>query len=213
MTDERHESAASDPGTDDRTLMARVQAGDGAALACLMNRWEVPTKSVIARLVLNATEAEELAQETFVRVWEQREKYRAGAEFRPWLFAIAVNLARNRLRWWRRRPTVSLDEWTAPAGREARGAPEVQRANPADGSIAPDARFGASAMECEERAAAVRDAIATLPTELREALVLFEYEEMSQAEIAAVVGATPKAVETRIHRAKEKLRSALRSWL
>jgi RNA polymerase sigma factor (sigma-70 family) len=92
--------------------MARVQDGDEAALAALMERWELPVKSVIARIVLNASEAEELAEETFVRVWQQREKYRTGAEFRPWIFSIAVNLARNRLRWWRRRPEVSLQEWS-----------------------------------------------------------------------------------------------------
>ena len=68
-------------------------------------------------------------------------------------------------------------------------------------------------MERKERAAAVRDAIAALPRELREAIVLFEYEEMSQAEIAVVVGASVKAVEARVARAKEKLRVALRRWV
>ena len=59
----------------------------------------------------------------------------------------------------------------------------------------------------------MRDAIAALPVELREAIVLFEYEELSQAEIAVAVGATVKAVETRIHRAREKLRGALKRWV
>lgn len=181
---------------DDGALMERVRGGDEVALGALMERWERPVKSVIARLVLNASEAEELAQETFVRVWQQREKFRAGAEFRPWVFAIAVNLARNRLRWWRRRPTVALDEWS-----ETEGAGSGEKGE------------GAGALEAAERAAAVRDAIAALPVELREAIVLFEYEQLSQAEIAAVVGATPKAVETRIHRAREKLRAALRRWV
>jgi RNA polymerase sigma-70 factor (ECF subfamily) len=72
---------------------------------------------------------------------------------------------------------------------------------------------GADALEQAERAAAVRDAIVALPVELREAIVLFEYENMAQAEIAQVVGATPKAVETRIYRAKEKLRAALQRWV
>src|SRR3954465_972653 len=98
--------------SEDAELMRRVQTGDEAALGALMERWELPVKSVIARLVFNASEAEELAQETFVRVWQQRKKFHAGAEFRPWVFAIAVNLARNRLRWWRRRPTVELHEWS-----------------------------------------------------------------------------------------------------
>jgi RNA polymerase sigma-70 factor (ECF subfamily) len=180
--------------------MERVQAGDEAALGSLMDRWERPVKSVIARLVLNVSEAEELAQETFVRVWQQRGKFRTSAAFRPWILAIAVNLARNRLRWWRRRPDVSLDEWSETQ----LPAMEVQ------GSLS--AR-GAEQMERSERAEAVRDAIAALSLELREALVLFEYEELSHAEIAAAVGATPKAVETRIHRAREKLRAALQSWV
>jgi RNA polymerase sigma-70 factor (ECF subfamily) len=177
-----------DDAANDRALMVRLQAGDESALAALMERWELPTKAVIGRIVLNANEAEELAQETFVRVWQQRSKFRAGAEFRPWLFAIAVNLARNRLRWWRRRPTVSLDEWSETV----------------------ESTAGAAALERAERAAAVRDAIAALPVDLREAIVLFEYENLSHAEIAVIVGTTPKAVETRIYRAKEKLRTALR---
>lgn len=72
--------------------------------------------------------------------------------------------------------------------------------------------MGSAAMEREERAVAVREAITALPMDLREALVLFEYEEMSHAEIAEAVGATPKAVETRIARAREKLRGALKRW-
>ena len=175
--------------------MGRVQAGDEVALGSLMERWELPVKGLVGRIVLNASEAEELAQETFVRVWQQRAKFRAGAEFRPWVFAIAVNLARNRLRWWRRRPTVSLHEWseTEGEGREAKGG-------------------GAEALERAERAAAVRDAVAALPLDLREALVLFEYEQLSHAEIAVALGCTPKAVETRIYRAREKLRAALKRW-
>jgi RNA polymerase sigma-70 factor (ECF subfamily) len=180
--------------------MVRVQAGDESALGHLMERWELPVTGVIGRLVLNAAEAEELAQETFVRVWQQREKFRGHAEFRPWVMAIAVNLARNRLRWWRRRPTVSLQEWSEAGAEPGRAAGD------------PGSRTGAEVLEREERATAVREAIAALPLELREAIVLFEYEQMSQAEIAATVGATTKAVETRISRAKEKLRAALKRW-
>ena len=171
--------------------MGRVQAGDEAALGALMTRWERPVKSLVGRIVLNAGEAEELAQETFVRVWQQREKFRAEAEFRPWIFAIAVNLARNRLRWWRRRPEVGLEEWTEGAA---------------------DSTDSAQAAERSERATAVRDAVAALPLELREALVLFQYEQLSHAEIATTLGCTPKAVETRIYRAREKLRGVLKRW-
>lgn len=187
---------ASTTAREDAALMQRVVAGDDTALAPLMARWELPVKALVGRLVLNAAEADDLAQETFVRVWQQRERFRADAEFRPWLFAIALNLARNRLRWWRRRPAVSLEAWSEAGG------------------VADDAvpSAGASSLERAERAAAVRDAIAALPLELREAIVLFEYEQMSHVQIAAAVGATPKAIETRIYRAREKLRAALKRW-
>lgn len=178
---------------DDAELMRRVQADDEAALGLLMQRWERPVKSVIARLVLNAREAEDLAQETFVRVWQQRIRFRPAAPFRPWIFAIAVNLARNRLRWWRSRPEIALEAWT----------PTAAAGGPTD---------GAHALEHHERAAAVRAAIAALPGPLREAIVLSEYEQLTHAEIAAIVGATAKAVESRTARAREHLRAALRAW-
>jgi len=178
------------PSNEDSELMRRVQGGDEASLGVLMNRWERPVKSVIARLVLNVCEADDLAQETFVHVWQHRLKFRPDAAFRPWIFSIAVNLARNRLRWWRRRPEVALDEWMETAGGNSGGAEPLERA---------------------ERAAAVRDAIAALPSDLREAIVLSEYEQLSQSEIALAVGTTRKAVESRIARARERLRLGLRN--
>ena len=67
-------ASAAETESEDRSLMARVQSGDETALGTLMARWERPVKAVVARLVLNAAEAEELAQETFVRVWQQDRK-------------------------------------------------------------------------------------------------------------------------------------------
>jgi RNA polymerase sigma factor (sigma-70 family) len=195
----RTETASLAEAREDAALMMRVRAGDEAAFAALLARWELPVKRLIARIVLNASEAEDLAQETMVRVWSQRQKFRPEAAFRPWIFSIAVNLARNRLRWWRRRPNVSLDAWSE-TGHE-RPWPEGERPNEA------------GSLERAERAAAVRDAVAALPAELREALVLFEYEELAQAEIAEALGCTVKAVESRVARAREKLRRALRAWL
>ena len=189
------EPASTRSAEEELELMRRVRASDEAALAALMERWEVPVKSVIARLVFNARDAEELAQETFVRVWQYRERYEPGRPGKPWLLGIAVNLARNRLRWWRRRPAISLEEWTET--------PE------AAGATTPE---GKAALERAERAVAVREAIAELPTDLREALVLFEYEEMSQADIATALGVTVKTVETRIARARTKLKASLERW-
>lgn len=203
---------APEVATADGALMRRVQADDEAALGVLMERWELPVKSLIARIVLNAREAEELAQETFVRLWQQREKFRAEAAFRPWLFAIAVNLARNRLRWWRRRPEVALEEWAATVDGKRSTVDGGRWAVDGGRLLVDGAGSAAAGMEREERAVAVRQAIAELPLELREAIVLFEYEQLSHAEIGAALGVTPKAVETRLYRAREKLRKTLASW-
>jgi len=192
-------SAAADNDASDEALMTRLRGGDDNALAPLMARWEVPMKRYLARIVQNSHEAEELAQETFVRLYQSRDRFREGARFSPWLYAIAANLARNRLRWWRRRPAVSLEAWTEFGGEAA------------DESSAGHAASGA--LEQRECAEAVRAAVAALPVELREALVLCEYEGLAQAEAAEALGVTPKAVEMRLYRARAALRNRLQRWV
>lgn len=190
-----------EPGVNpsDEECMGRLQAGDDTALAPLMQRWEGPVKRFIFRLVGNTAEAEDLAQDVFVRVYTKRASYRTGAKFSTWCFSIAANQAKNRLRWWKRRPTLSLNAWTE-AGGEA-----------ADES-SPGGQASTQAVRAEQ-VAAVQRAIAELPVDLRTALVLFEYEQQSMAEIAAVLGCTPKAVENRLYRARQKLKASLASLL
>ena len=186
-----------DPGgsPSDEELMNRLQKGESAALAGLMHRWEVPVKRFLLRMVGNPTEAEDLAQEVFVRVYTKRAGYRKGAKFSSWCFAIAANQAKNRLRWWRRRPALSLDAW-AEAG----------------GDTPDESSLGAQASDSavqRERIAAVRIAVTALPVDLRTALVLFEYEGQSMADIGAALGCTAKAVENRLYRARQQLRQTL----
>ena len=186
-----------DPGANpsDEELMRRLQGGDEAALAPLMQHWEAPVKRFIFRIIGNTADAEDLAQEVFVRIYTRRASYRVGAKFSTWCFAIAANQAKNRLRWWRRRPALSLEAW-AEAGGET-----------ADESAA-SAPASSRAMQNEQRTA-VQQAIAGLPVDWRTALVLFEYEQQSMTEIAAVLDCTPKAVENRLHRARQRLKQEL----
>ena len=186
-----------DPGTSpsDEDLMRRLQGGEATALAPLMQRWEGPVKRFIFRLVGHPAEAEDLAQEVFVRVFTKRTTYRPGAKFSTWCFAIAANQAKNRLRWWHRRPALSLDAWNA-----------------AGGDMADESRAGAQASTeavRREQITAVREAVAALPLELRTALVLFEYEDQSVADIATALGCTAKAVENRLYRARQHLKRVL----
>jgi RNA polymerase sigma-70 factor (ECF subfamily) len=186
-----------DPGANpsDEECMTRLQAGDDTALAPLMQRWEGPVKRFIFRLVGNTAEAEDLAQEVFVRIYTKRAGYRPGAKFSTWCFSIAANQAKNRLRWWKRRPALSLDAWTEAGGdaadHSATGAPAADKA------------------VRRERVAAVQAAVAGLPLDLRTALVLFEYEQQPVADIAAALGCTPKAVENRLYRARQQLKQVL----
>jgi RNA polymerase sigma-70 factor (ECF subfamily) len=129
------------------------------------------------------------------------------SKFSTWLFTIAVNLCRNHAEKQQRRRTVSLD---APPSDETTG--DRAAAGLAREPVSPEADPALAALKAE-RAGAVRAAIAELPTELREAVLLFEYQDMSYAEIAAIAGATPKAIETRLYRARAVLRERLARFL
>jgi RNA polymerase sigma-70 factor (ECF subfamily) len=181
------------PSTDpaarsDEALMRALQAGDDAALAPLMERWELGVKAFLLRLGVPPADVEDVAQEAFVRLYQKRASYRADAAFKPWLLTIAGNLGRNRLRWRFRRREDSMDAMT-----EKGADPSV---SPADVTLA----------ETEHRVQSVRAAVAMLPPALRQTVVCVELEDLSYNEAASVLGCTAKAVETRLYRARQLLR-------
>jgi RNA polymerase sigma-70 factor (ECF subfamily) len=176
---------------EDRDAMNRLAGGEDLALNEIMERWKDRVTSYLYRFTGNQSVALDLAEETFVRLYEGRAKFRSTAVFSTWLFGIAANLGRNHLRWQGRHPTHPLDE----AGElSSQGNPSLLA-------------------EAHERESAIRNAVASLPGELREALILSEYEDLPQAEIAAIVGCSIKAVERRLSRARELLRSALAEYM
>lgn len=181
----------------DCELMLRLKDGDDLALNDLMRRWQKPLVSFLYRYVGNEAEALDLAQETFVRVFKNRSRYSPKGKFSTWLFAIASNLARNCLRWQRRHPVVALDAEEGDAER-----------NPVD-QIPSGSDSPSEFAERQERVAAVRREIQALPHHLKTALLLFEYEDLGYAEISTILGCSPKAVETRLYRARTILREKL----
>lgn len=183
----------------DDVLMAELARGDDQAMGALMARWELPLKRYLERLLANAADAEDLAQDTFVRLYKGRRNFKAGARLSPLLYSIASNLAKNRLRWRSVRRLVSLDG-VAPDSTDFQH-PDPQAASGADTALA------------QERAEAVRAAIAALPLDLRTAIILAEYENLSHVEIGAALGCTAKAVEGRLHRGRAVLREKLSRWL
>lgn len=175
--------------------MAALRAGDDAALAPLMDRWELGVKAFLLRLGVASADVDDVAQEAFVRLYDKRASYRPGAAFKPWLLTLAGNLGRNRLRWRFRRREDSI---------EALDEQQAGGFDPAD----PSARPASEAAEQASLAHSVRTAVGALPGNLREVVVCVELEGFSYDEAAQVLGCTTKAVETRLYRARQLLRSA-----
>jgi RNA polymerase sigma-70 factor (ECF subfamily) len=185
----------------DTADMERLAAGHDTALDGLMERHGERLFHYLIRLLQNETDAADAAQESFVRIYQHRSKFDARQKFSTWLYAIASNIARDRLRWRVRHPQISLDARIEESGRGVI-------------DILPDKNPSPrQALEASERASAVRDAVAALPEDLRLPLVLAEYEDRAQAEIAEILDCSIKAVEMRIYRARKQLREQLRSVL
>jgi RNA polymerase sigma-70 factor (ECF subfamily) len=195
------ETSARQADARDRADMERLAAGQDAALNDLMERHASPVFHFLCRMVGNEDDANDLAQETFVRVFRARASFRTSEKFSTWLFTIAANLARNHFRWRSRHPNVSLEAETGEAEQTLGSTLTANDPAPNEQALA------------AERAAAVRAAVGKLPEDLREAIVLCEWEELSVADAAKILETTPKAVESRLYRARQILRERLKSWL
>lgn len=191
-----------DADAQDRAAMSRLAAGDDTALVALMERHAPTVLRYLQGLLGDAEDALDLAQETFVRVYQARHRFRPRDRFLPWLYTIATNLARNRLRWRQRHPTVALASSEESADENSASNPTLTASDPPPGEN----------LLARERAAAVRAAVWRLPPDLREVVVLCSWEERSHAEAAAILGTTPKAVESRLYRARQRLQDELRAW-
>ena len=185
----------------DQADMSRLAEGHDTALNALMDRHAPAVYGFLCRFVRDQGAAADLAQETFVRVYQRRADFKPGHKFSTWLFTIAGNLARNHLRSRSRRPEVSMD-----AG--------LNEDSPAMLDLLPSAEPSpAELAQKEEQRVAVRHAVAGLPDDLREAIVLCELEDRSVAEAAGILTTTVKAVESRLYRARQQLRQTLTRWL
>ncbi|HEY9249534.1 MAG: sigma-70 family RNA polymerase sigma factor [Opitutaceae bacterium] len=190
-----------DPGeVTDEALMEALQNGDDHALATLMHRWELGVKAFLLRLGVPASDVEDVAQEAFVRLYQKRDRYRAGAAFKPWLLTVAGNLGRNRLRWRFRRREDSI---------EAMDEAQPGGFDPVDTSARPASDLAEKANLARD----VRNAVNALPDNLRQAVLCVELENLSYIEAGQVMGCSAKAVETRLYRARELLRSTCKALL
>ena len=184
----------------DIRLMVRVrQSDDRDAFAELVERFQSRLVGIMYHLVGNKEEAEDLAQECFLRVYRTRQKYSPKAKFSTWLFTIANNLAINSLRDKKRKPTVSLAvSDSGPLG------PRPQEQLATDKAPSPG-----TTMQQTELAGIIRKALDDLNDRQKMAVVLNKFEDMPYLEIANVMGMTEKAVKSLLSRARARLREAL----
>jgi len=167
---------------DDNALIDEIRDGSERAFNVLIDRHQQAVRGFLRRLMADASEADDLAQETFMAVWARPESYRGEASVRSWLCAIAWRKARNAQRaWFRRR------------AREAKWAGDVEQI-----AAAPS-----------PESAVVTRALATLPLEQRAALVLCLIHEFSHAEAAGILGAPLGTVKSHVTRGKARLLAAL----
>lgn len=168
----------------DEDLMVRVQAGDEQALAALIERWRGPLHAFLWRRAGDA--ADDLFQESWIRVARARDRFDRNRRFSTWLFQIANNLCRDRWRRLdaRRRALDSLRDETRVHGRDLAAAP-----------LPPDAALA----RCLE----------ALPERLREVLLLRYYHDQSESEMAEILGVPPGTVKSRLFAAVR----AARAWL
>jgi RNA polymerase sigma-70 factor, ECF subfamily len=169
----------------DEALMARVARGDERAFQQLSRR-HLPAMLGLARRILgNAAEAEDVAQEAFIRVWTHAPRWQPLAQFRTWLTRIVTNLCLDRKR---RAPWVELE---------------------AAGDIVDPALGASDKVEDDERERMLTAAIEKLPLRQRSAIVLTYGEGMSNAQVAEILDTSVSAVETLLVRGKQNLRRAL----
>jgi RNA polymerase sigma factor (sigma-70 family) len=175
----------------DSEVVRQVQSGDAAAFDELMRRYKRPVINFVWRLLGNAEDAQDVAQEVFVRVYQSLDTYRHETKFSTWLFALARHAAIDHWRWRQRHPTEPFDSVAEPA---------------APAGTADD-------VAAREVGAQIAAAVANLPEDQRTVLVLAEYQGLSYAEIAEVMHCSERSVESRLYRAKQTLRGSLRHLL
>ncbi len=211
-TSERPHTSAADPaeGADeaqaDIARMQRVRGGDRDAFAELVECHQARVIGTVARMLGPdaAADAEDIAQQVFLRVWKSAPRYEPTAKFTTWLYTITRNLVFNDLRRRKSRPVTSFDA-PAPSDESAAFAP-VQFEDRA--ATAPDAILLET--ELQDAIAAAMDA---LPETQRMALILRRYEELPYEDIARVLDLTVPAVKSVLFRARTELREKLARYL
>jgi RNA polymerase sigma-70 factor, ECF subfamily len=185
----------------DVQLMLDVKAGDEQSFGLLLQRYRTPLVNFLYRMVRSREQAEDLAQEVFIRVYRAREEYVPSAKFTTWLFRIATNLALNSIRDHRHQKLeISMD---APVTADAEDGDEKPF------EVADKHPTIEQELVEEDRKKMIRHAIEKLPEKQRAAVLLHKYQELDYAEIAKILSVSESALKSLLFRAYESLRVEL----
>ena len=186
----------------DLQLMARVKVGDTAAFQELVEAHQHRIIGTVAKMLGDDIEAEDVAQQVFVRVWRSAARYEPTAKFTTWLYTITRNLVFNELRRRKRHAATSLDQPREPGENELHH-------QLADAQV----KLPDSKLLDDEMMTAIQQAIDELPETQRMAIILRRYEETPYEEIAEVLELTVPAVKSLLFRARTELREKLQKYL
>ncbi len=179
-------------------LMLRVKGGDIAAFEEIVEIHQHAVIGTVAKMLGNANDAEDIAQQVFIRVWKSAARYQVSAKFTTWMFTITRNLVFNEMRRRKRKPVVSMDE------REE----EYNLIAKDESTATPDQQV----LE-NELVKAIDDAIQSLPEKQRLAVILRRYEDRSYEEIAEILSMSLSAVKSLLFRARGQLKENLQAYL
>ena len=188
----------SDP---DVILMLKFKERDKAAFEQLLDKYQKPVINFIYRMIQDRDEADDLAQEVFVRVYNSAKRYEPKAKFSTWIYRITKNLCLNELRR-RKRKFISLDETISTEEGELKR--EI---------ASPEATSPYQDTSKHELQKVVKEAIESLPANQRIAVILRRYEQLSYEDIAKALECSVSAVKSLLSRAKESLKEKLTPYI
>jgi len=179
----------------DEELIARFQAGTEVAYIELVNRYKDRLLNFVYRFVGDRDEAEDIVQDTFLKVYKNRHAYREVAKFSTWIYTIAGNLARSELRKRRRHKTFSMSQIGL----------EDKEYDPPDTDAGPESQVSGQYEEAE-----IQRAIRQLPDQFRTIIILRDIQELSYEEISKILDIPMGTVKSRVNRARLKMQDLLK---
>lgn len=182
----------------DHILMARIATGDHVAFRELVERHQNAVVGTVSKMLGNANDSEDIAQQVFIRVWKHAKRYKPDNKFTTYLYTITRNLVYNESRRRSRKKTISSEQLQEDSNFQAAEEPAAQ----------PDS----SLLEAELQSA-IDKAIQQLPEKQRLAVVLRRYENLPYEEIASVIGTSVPSVKSLLFRARTALREELAKYL